>query len=278
MSKSIAICNQKGGVGKTTTAVNLGAYLALSGKKILLIDLDSQGNATAASGVNRNRIERTVYDALVEGAALEELTKPSSVAGLDVVPSSMDLAGAELTIAEKPERDMILRRLCQPIRDRYDVVLFDCPPSLGLISVNALVAADGLLIPVQCEYLALEGLNALMQAIELVKRGPNPSLSVFGLVLTMADFRVRLAKEVAEEVRKFYKGLVFDTTIPRSVRLAESPSFGKPISHYDPHSPGGQAYAALADEVARRILSDSNGNGSQEPAGNPMVEPQNTQG
>jgi len=278
MSKSIAICNQKGGVGKTTTAVNLGAYLALSGKKILLIDLDSQGNATAASGVNRNRIERTVYDALVEGAALEELTKPSSVAGLDVVPSSMDLAGAELTIAEKPERDTILRRLCQPIRDRYDVVLFDCPPSLGLISVNALVAADGLLIPVQCEYLALEGLNALMQAIELVKRGPNPSLSVFGLVLTMADFRVRLAKEVAEEVRKFYKELVFDTTIPRSVRLAESPSFGKPISHYDPHSPGGQAYAALADEVARKILSDSNGNGSPEPAGNPAVEPQNTQG
>ena len=281
MARAIAVCNQKGGVGKTTTAVNLSAYLALLGKRTLLIDLDSQGNATISSGCARRRLSRTVYDALVDGAALEELIIPSSVSGMDVVPSSLDLAGADLRIADLPDRETILRRRCEPIASRYDAIVMDCPPSLGLVSVNALVAADDVLIPVQCEYFALEGLNALMQAIDLVKRGPNPRLEICGIVLTMADFRAKLAKEVAEEVRGFYGGLVCESSIPRSVRLAESPSFGKPISAYDPHSPGAAAYQALANEVAARIFPSTNEqqNGSlsresAQPGQTVLVEPQ----
>lgn len=254
MAKLIAVCNQKGGVGKTTTAVNLSAYLARLGKRTLLIDLDSQGNATTSSGCVRSRVARTVYDVLVDGIGIEDVILSSSVSGMDLVPSSIDLAGADLRIADLPERDTILRRRCEPIASRYDAVVFDCPPSLGLISVNALVAADYVLVPVQCEYFALEGLNALMQAIELVKRGPNPKLEICGIVMTMADFRANLTKEVVEEVRGFYKELVFDSSIPRSVRLAESPSFGKPISAYDPHSPGAVAYEALTKEVIARIF------------------------
>ena len=257
MAKAIAVCNQKGGVGKTTTAVNLSAYLALLGKKTLLVDLDSQGNATVSSCGAQNRSMKTVYDALVEGVSLDQLIVPSSVSGMDVVPSSIDLAGADLRIADLPERDTILRRLCEPMASRYDAIVFDCPPSLGLVSVNALVASDYVLIPVQCEYFALEGLSALTQAIALVKRERNPGLEICGIVMTMADFRAKLAKEVAEEVRGFYKDLVCKSSIPRNVRLAEAPGFGKPISAYDPHSPGAAAYEALAKEIAGRIFSPS---------------------
>ena len=254
MSKAIAICNQKGGVGKTTTAVNLCAYLAAMGKRTLLIDLDAQGNATIASGIDRTNLTRTCYDVLVDGTPADEAIVKSAAEPFDIIPSSIDLAGAEIRLSQLGERESILRRLVDAWRERYDAIVFDCPPSLGLLTVNALVAADHALIPVQCEYLALEGLTSLLQAIELVKQSHNPGLSIGGIVLTMVDPRANLTHEVAQEVRGFFKDLVFETTIPRNVRLAESPSFGKPICAYDPHSTGALAYQLLAKEVCEKIL------------------------
>lgn len=254
MSKAIAICNQKGGVGKTTTAVNLGAYLAAMGRRTLLVDLDAQGNATIAIGIDRTHLLKTCYDLLIDGTPSDEVVVKSSVEGLDIIPSSIDLVGAELRLSQMIERESILRRLCDAWRQRYDAIIFDCPPSLGLLTVNALVAADCALIPVQCEYLALEGLTSLLQAIELVKISQHPGLSIGGIVLTMMDPRANLTREVAQEVRGFFKDLVFETTIPRNVRLAESPSFGKPICAYDPHSTGALAYQLLAKEVCEKIL------------------------
>ncbi|MBI3088261.1 MAG: ParA family protein [Candidatus Omnitrophica bacterium] len=254
MTKTIAVCNQKGGVGKTTTAVNIGAYLAKDGKKILLIDLDSQGNATLSSGVDRARLSKTIYDVMVEGLSAEEAVIPSGIERLDILPSSLDLAGAEVRLSQVPGREAVLRSVCEPLKLRYDAVLIDCPPSLGLLTVNALVAADRVLIPVQCEYLALEGLSALLQSIELVRHSLNPELSVGGIILTMVDARSNLTKEVSDEVRKFFKELVFSTTVPRNVRLAESPSFGKPICAYDPHSTGALAYQLLAKELQEKVL------------------------
>jgi len=251
-ARAIAICNQKGGVGKTTTAVNIGSYLALSGKRTLLIDLDPQGNATTACGIGRKGLERTSYQALINGMALQEGVVKTQVDGLDIVPSSLDLAGAEPQLATSEARESILKGLIEPVRESYDFVLFDCPPSLGLLTVNALVAADSTIIPVQCEYLALEGLNALLRAIELIKQKLNPSLRTGGIVLTMTDFRATLAREVAEEVRTFFKDMVFQTAIPRNIRLAESPSFGKPICLYDPNSSGATAYRLLTEEVMEK--------------------------
>ena len=257
MAISVAVCNQKGGVGKSTTAVNVGAYLALAKHRTLLIDLDPQGNSTTSCGVTRSGLKHTTYEVLVDGVPIQEAVKPSSVSGLDVLPSSIDLAGAELTLAQMKNRESILKRLCEAVSAQYDVIMFDCPPSLGLITINALVAADVALIPVQCEYLALEGLSALVQAIGLVRNGHNPILKIGGIVLTMADARANLTKEVSNEVRNFFKELVFQTEIPRNVRLAECPSFGKPICIYDATSSGAIAYDNLAREFSEKFLGAS---------------------
>ncbi len=252
MARVIAICNQKGGVGKSTTAVNVGAYLALSGRKTLLIDLDPQGNATITCGVKRGDLEKDIYTVLVNGVPATEAIRKTGIDQLDVLPANLDLAGAEPYLTTVDQRETVLRRLCEPLKSTYEFILFDCPPSLGLLTINALVAADSTIIPVQCEYLALEGLNALMHAVSLIKQNLNPGLRVGGIVLTMTDFRANLAKEVAEEVKRFFKDLVFDTSIPRNVRLAESPSFGKPICLYDPDSTGALAYQLLTQEVIEK--------------------------
>lgn len=252
MGRAIAICNQKGGVGKSTTAVNVGSYLALSGKHTLLIDLDPQGNATTACGVQRQGLQQDMYDVLTGAKLIQDVVIKSGIEGLDVAPSSLDLAGAEPFLTQSQNRETFLRRICEPVKEAYDFLLFDCPPSLGMLTINALVAADSTLIPVQCEYFALEGLNSLMQAIGLIKQRLNPSLRVGGIVLTMTDFRANLAREVASEVKRFFKEEVYDTAIPRNIRLAESPSFGKPICLYDPHSTGALAYQLLTQEVMTR--------------------------
>lgn len=252
MGKTVALCNQKGGVGKSTTAVNLGSYLALSGKKTLLVDLDPQGNATTLCGIKRTDLEHDTYSVLIEHEPAEQAIVRTAVDGLDLMPASLDLAAAETELAGVESREHVLKRICEPLKQRYEFVLFDCPPSLGLTTINALVAADSTIIPVQCEYLALEGLSALMRAIDLIRQQLNPSLRIGGIVLTMTDFRANLAREVADEVKRFFKDQVFNASIPRNIRLAESPSFGKPICLYDPNSTGAFAYRLLTQEVIEK--------------------------
>ena len=255
MARRIAICNQKGGVGKSTTAVNVGAYLALSGKKTLLFDLDPQGNATTACGIDRNTLQNDSYAVLLEGIPVTEAIVATAVNGLSLVPASMDLAGAELQLAQVPQREAVLKRVFETLGETYDQILIDCPPALGLLTINALVAADSTMIPVQCEYLALEGLKSLMQSITMIKQRLNPTLRIGGILLTMTDFRANLSREVADDVRRFFKDMVFDTSIPRNIRLAESPSFGKPICLYDPHSTGAVAYQLLTQELLTKERS-----------------------
>jgi chromosome partitioning protein len=247
-----ACTNQKGGVGKTTTVVNLAAYLALSGLSTLVIDLDPQGNATSGLGIDRRAVDRSVYDALINRVPVGELTVGTAVDGLDLVPSAPALSGAEVELVGIPARERRLAASLDGLDGRYDRVLIDCPPSLGLLTVNALTAADGVLIPIQTEYYALEGLSQLVNTIRLVREGLNPRLEIDGVLLTMYDRRTNLSAQVAAEVRRHMNGTVYDTVVPRSVRLSEAPSHGLPIALYDPSSRGAVAYGALANEVAAR--------------------------
>ena len=252
MGQTIACANQKGGVGKTTTVVNLATYLALAGDAVLVLDLDPQGNATSGFGVDRDPAARSVYDAIVDEVALEALFVPTQVDHLTLVPSSPSLAGAEVELTPLAQRERRVAHLIDPIRDAYDYILLDCPPSLGLLTVNALTAADSVLIPIQCEYYALEGLSQLIATINLVRDHLNPDLAIKGIVLTMYDARTNLSAEVAAEVRTHLGHSLLDSIIPRSVRLAEAPSYGRPIALHEPDSRGAVAYRALADELRRR--------------------------
>jgi chromosome partitioning protein len=253
-----ALVNQKGGVGKTTTAVNLSAFLAARGQRTLLIDVDPQANATSSLGFDKHQIKSSTYDVLVNDLPLRQIVQLTKRLRLDLGPSATQLAGAEIELVEMPDREKRLKHALTDVLHNYDYILIDCPPSLGLLTVNALTAAQGVLIPVQCEYLALEGLSQLMNTIQLVRKGLNPGLVVRGLMMTMYDSRMRLAQQVVNEVQAHFGDKVFSTLIPRSVRLGEAPSYGEPILSYAPTSPGGVAYAQLADELLEgdRALSE----------------------
>lgn len=249
MSKVIAIANQKGGVGKTTTAVNLGACLGELGCKVLVVDADPQGNATSGLGINWNHIRTSIYDCLISDIDPRTAVIETEFAGVWVLPSSIDLAGAEVELVDLDHREYRLRRIIASLRDDYDYVFIDCPPSLGLLTVNALAAADSVLIPIQCEYYALEGLTQLLNTIKLVKGRLNAGLEIEGVLLTMFDGRTNLSIQVADEVKRFFKDKVYSTIIPRNVRLSEAPSHGKPITVYDNRSRGAEVYRELAEEV-----------------------------
>jgi chromosome partitioning protein len=249
----LAVANQKGGVGKTTTAVNVGAYLAL-GVRVLLVDLDPQANATSSLGLDPNRVELSTYDVLIGSAALGEAIVSSGRVQLDLAPASRALAGAQVELVEMDDRERRLRAALVDVAPRYDVVVVDTPPSLGILTLNALVAADLLLAPVQCEYLALEGVAQLMETIELVRATLNPRLELLGMLMTMFDPRTRLSPQVVDEVRRHFPDQTFQTVIPRSVRLSEAPSYGKSVLEYEPTSRGANAYADLAQEVIQRGL------------------------
>ncbi|MBN1587369.1 MAG: ParA family protein [Candidatus Omnitrophica bacterium] len=248
-AKVIALCNQKGGVGKTTTAVNLAACLAEVQKRVLIVDVDPQGNSTSGLGFDKSTLEQTSYDILVRGVHPTSVRLNTEIPSLDLIPSNLNLTGAEIELVSEVGREFKLKRaLDEEIREQYDYILVDCPPSLGLITVNALSAADGVLIPVQCEYYALEGLSQLLKTLEEVRLYLNKDLDITGVVLTMADFRTNLTTQVIDEARQFFGDRVYSTVIPRSVRLSEAPSFGKPIILYDSASLGAQRYRALAQE------------------------------
>jgi chromosome partitioning protein len=248
----VALANQKGGVGKSTTAINLAAALAFQDQRVLLIDLDPQGNASSGLGIDRGSIEVSIYDVLLKESALEDAIEPTSVRNLFVVPATIDLAGAEIELVSMFSRETRLGNAIDEIDDDYDIVLIDCPPSLGLLTVNALTAAQEVLIPIQCEYYALEGLSQLLRNVELVSSNLNPKLKVSGVVLTMYDGRTKLSKEVAEQVRDYFGDVAFSTVIPRSVRLSEAPSYGEPIEAFDPMSRGAIAYRQLGREFLDR--------------------------
>jgi chromosome partitioning protein len=253
VGRVLAIANQKGGVGKTTTAVNLAASLAVAEQRTLLIDGDPQGNATSGVGISRDQIGRSVYDAIIGECTLADtIMREVQFRHLDVAPTTTDLAGAEIELVERPRRELAMREAIAPLRDYYDYILLDCPPSLGLITVNMLAAADAVLIPLQCEYYALEGLSQLLSTIHLIQRGVNSSLVIDGVLLTMYDSRLNLSRQVADDAREYFGTKVFDTLVPRNVRLAESPSFGKPIILYDVTSVGAQAYMSVARELLQR--------------------------
>jgi len=260
VGKAIAIVNQKGGVGKSTTAVNLSAYLAVDGAKVLLVDLDPQGNATSGVGVEKARLERCMYDVLVQEVPLPEVWQPTAIENLCVAPATIELAGAEIELVAAMSREFRLRRALDPVKDRFDYIIIDSPPSLGLLTINGLSAADSALVPIQCEYYALEGLSQLVKTLKLVRDHLNPSLRMEGVVMTMYDARTNLAQQVIDDVRAFFSGpearryipeevRVFESIIPRNVRLSEAPSFGQPIVLYDGRSRGAKAYEALAREV-----------------------------
>lgn len=252
---TIAITNQKGGVGKTTTTLNLGVYLAEAGKKVLLIDLDPQSNLTSGLGLKENMAiehKKSIYDVLLDKAAISEVFMPTNTNNLFLVPSDLSLAGVEIELVNQISREMKLKRAIEIVKDQYDFILIDCPPSLSILTINALAAADDVFIPVQCEYYALEGIGQLIDTIKLVKTGINPSLNISGIILTMFDVRTKLATSVVDEVKKYFPKEVFSSVIPRNVRLSEAPSHGLSISQYDPSSTGAKAYNSLAKEVINR--------------------------
>lgn len=249
MATTYAVVNQKGGVGKTTTTVNLATYLATFGKKVLLVDVDPQSNASVGLGVDRSQINQCLYNILIEGASVAEVIIKSNISNLDILPSTPRLAGAEVELVTLDPRETRLKHSLAEIKDQYDLLVIDCPPSLSLLTVNALTAADEVIIPIQCEYYALEGISQLTHTLELVRESLNPALKIRGIVLTMFDPRTLLSTQVAEEARKYFGNKVFKTVIPRNVRLAEAPSFGQPIIFYDPRSKGAEAYENLCREV-----------------------------
>ena len=256
MARVISIANQKGGVGKTTTAVNLAASLAIAERKTLLVDADPQGNATSGVGVQKGSIRFSLYDAMVDGRpAADAIVHHDALQHLDVLPATQDLVGAELELVNRPGRELALRTALDPIRGSYDVVIIDCPPSLGLITLNVLTASDGVLIPIQCEYYALEGISQLLNTVRLVQQNFNPPLAIDGVLLTMYDSRLNLGRQVAEDAKEYFGAKVFRTPVPRNVRLAEAPSFGKPILLYDVQSVGAKSYLAVAQELLHRLES-----------------------
>ncbi len=253
MGAIIAIANQKGGVGKTTTSISLSSCLAEKGLKVLAVDLDPQANLTSGFGMEKGELEYTIYDVLIGKADIQQVIQKNVLENLDVVPSSLDLAGAEVELMSVVGKEFLLRNAFEPIRDNYDYIIIDCPPSLSTLTVNAMTAATAVLVPIQCEYYALEGLSQLIQTVELVKERLNSELYIAGVVLTMYDSRTNLSMQVAENVRQNLDQTVFDTVIPRNIRLAEAPSYGLPINLYDPRSAGAESYEQLADEVIRKI-------------------------
>ena len=262
MGKTIAVCNQKGGVGKTVTSQNLSTYLAIEGKKTLLIDIDPQSNATSGLGIDKHSVKSSIYNVLYEQALLENIILSTQVANLHIAPSGLNLTGAEVELVNAMSREYRLKKAIKVVKDRFDYIIIDCPPSLGLLTVNALTAADSVIIPVQCEYYALEGLSQLMNTVNLIRDNLNAKLEVEGVLLTMADYRTNLTKEVIEEVKKFFGEKVYNAIIPRSIKLTEAPGFGKPIALYDKNSIGAEAYHGLAKEVMNEPVK-------------PLLQPQN---
>ncbi len=248
MSKIIAVFNQKGGVGKTTTNVNLTASLGKKGKKILVLDLDPQGNTTSGYGIDKNNVDYTIYDVMLDDVDIKEAIIKTEFENIDIVSSTTDLSGAEVELATKKDREYSLKKSLEKVRNEYDYIFIDCPPSLGMLTINCLTTVDSVLIPIQCEYYALEGVSQLMETIKLVKSRLNPNLEIQGVVLSMFDGRANLSIQVVEEVKKYFKGKVYSTLIPRNVRLAEAPSHGKPVIYYDSRCKGAEAYLDLAEE------------------------------
>ena len=250
MGKSIVFVNQKGGVGKTTSAINIGAYIAMAGKKVLLVDFDSQGNMSSGVGISKDK--PTVYELLAGQVEAKDAVKKTPVPNLDAISASIDLSGAAIELVDQEEREFFLKEALAPLKEQYDYILIDCPPSLGILTVNGLAAADSVLVPMQCEYFALEGITLLLQTVQKVQKEINPNLTIGGIFFTLYDARTRLAQDVVLQVKSYFKEVVFDTIIPRNVRLSEAPSHGLPICKYDPDCIGARSYAKLAEEVIRR--------------------------
>ncbi len=251
MTKIIAVANQKGGVGKTTTAINLSAALAEKGKKVLVVDIDPQGNTTSGFGIEKNELENTVYELMLGECSVKDCMIEDVIPNLSIIPSNVNLAAAEIELIEADKKEYILKNELDWVKDKFDFVIIDCPPSLSMLTVNSMTASDSVLVPIQCEYYAMEGLSQLIHTINLVKKKLNPYLEMEGVVFTMYDSRTNLSQEVVESVKEALEERVFETNIPRNVRLAEAPSYGMPICKYDANSAGAQAYASLADEIIK---------------------------
>ena len=252
MGRILAVVNQKGGTAKTTTSVNLAAYIALSGRRVLLLDIDPQGRASSGTGIVKASVSKCMYDILINDVSIDEVKQKTSVNGLEIVPATVKLSGSEIELVNMMSREHRLKAAIDKVKNVYDYFIIDCPPSLGLLTLNALAASDSIIVPIQCEFYALEGLSQLTRTIQLVQKHLNPRLSLGGIVLTMYDSRTNLSQQVADEVKKHFKDKVFDTVIPRNVRLSEAPSYGMPISQYDGRSKGADAYRSLAEEVMRK--------------------------